>query len=199
MHHLLVLTIVGCLAVSTSGFLLSPSIYNVPHANHTICQSDSIDESNYPSSLNRIPYFSCVNDGHLTIFSCRTELSNAHTCPLNFPGTVGSKGFPNSPVVLHSGDKLINQDCTSQLKELCDGKTDCNFCWNMLPSMSAVGMKSYDFTKINPADQNMVVEFTCSNKRNSFRPFSNKRFHRNFHPTLQHPLRKLSYNRLQQL
>lgn len=48
-------------------------------------------------------------------------------------------------------------------------------------------------------DQALNVTFTCSTNRPKFRPFSNKRYSTKFSPSLSHPERKLSYNRLQEL
>lgn len=48
-------------------------------------------------------------------------------------------------------------------------------------------------------DQALNVTYTCDNARQKFRPFTNKRYDKKFSPSFRHPLRTLSYNRLNQL
>ena len=166
MQSLLVLTIVSCLAASASAFFLSPDIYNPPPANRTVCQSFAADSANVPTSANRIPYLSCANQGTLRINSCRLEVSNTTSCPLNYPGAAGTPGFPNSPRVIRPGiDTLINTDCTVQLTTLCNGQTDCSFEWRQLGNLQVMTVGVVGASNVDVRDQDAQVVFTCTDKR----------------------------------
>jgi hypothetical protein len=200
MHLLVTLAIVSCLALTSHAFLLSPSIYAVPHANKTICQSDAIDDTNIPgrNSPNPLPYMTCADNGLIKVFKCTHRLATSGMCVLNFPGM--DRAQPNSPRRLFSDESFENTDCTLTLKKLCDNKEgQCNFCHNMLAQPVIRDLSNGQTEFVDKQDLAFQVEFTCTSKRPAFRPFSNKRYSSKFHPTLNHPLRKMSYNRLQQL
>ncbi len=165
MQSLLVLTIVSCLAAYASAFFLSPDIYNPQPANRTICQSDAADLANAPTSANRIPYLSCSNQGHLKIASCRLLLTNSATCPLNFPGADGSRGFPVTARVLTGEEHLIGLDCTRELTDLCGSQTECSFQWSQLGTLR-VEANNGNISNVFTRQQGALVVYTCADKRN---------------------------------
>jgi len=205
MQSVLVLTIVGCMIASSSAFFLTPSIYNSPPANKTVCYFKPIDASAAPTSPNPKPYFGCVNQNRISIIKCTLQLSTPSSCPLQFSGTYQN----NAPVTCTAPNKLINTDCTAALKQLCDTQDQCVFRWGDLPNLGCLSPSSYDddnyshgtnvLKPVPNRSQEILVEYKCNQKRSAFRPFGNKRYSNKFHPNIANPLRKMSYNRLQQL
>jgi len=204
MNALLIVTLVACVCGPASALFVQPSVYGTPNADQHICFDNTI------SFDHSMSFFHCANEGVLHITKCTLELATRKTCPLSFTGT----NEENKPSTCSAPQYLGNSDCTHQLMELCNSHSECAFNWNQLPNLqcidpteltdaekakTAAEMLPLKLREISNIDQQIHVEYRCQNKRNQFRPFGNKRYDRKFSRNMAQPLRKLSYNRLQQL
>ena len=164
--HFILLTIILCLTASTSAFLLKPSVYSPPPANHTICQSDSKDQANAPAGPNHSPYLTCTSNGHLKITACRLLLTNQATCPLNYPGAQGSRNFPvRERALIDGAEILVGTDCTRELTDLCNGQSECSFQWALLGNLQIETVNGGAITPVFERQQGARVQYTCIDKR----------------------------------
>lgn len=191
-----IIAAVSCLFAYATGFQLAPSIYGVSNAQRDVCFNVPIEDSQLATSSSAPrPYFSCANEGKLRIISCENSPSTDQECPLNFIGA----NTVNQPAQCNSPSTLVNSNCTVALQTLCNGVTDCIFRYTQLPQLGCFNSQTSTTTNIVPIDSKIHVEFVCQIKRGHFRPFANKRYGQKFSRNLNHPLRKLSYNRMAQL
>jgi hypothetical protein len=118
MPCLLTLIIISYLSLTSSAFFLKPAIYNAKHTNKTICNSPLIDRNNQPDKRTNIPYLTCLQEGRIQVVACRLVLATPTTCLFSFPGNRIDPVYPNVPTTLGPNQKLINSDCTEQMKAL---------------------------------------------------------------------------------
>jgi hypothetical protein len=169
--------ILSSLLAGSQAFFLSPSVYNPPAANKHICQLYTTDEANNPKSTIHKPYFHCTDDAHLKIERANLITTTPNSCPLQYT-------YPN-PVQTCAG-KLINDDVTAILKNLCDTKTECIFQWEAFGQLKCNDLGHYnnDYTQtsgqynnqyaydkdniwiVDNNNQALNVTYVCEAKRN---------------------------------
>lgn len=193
MNALLNIYLITWMFASTSGLFIAPSIYSTPPAKKQVCFNQDISDSK------ELPFLECANEGLLKIHKCTLGLATPETCPLLFSGA----NFNNDLTECSSPKFLVRTDCTESLTNLCKSKTKCVFDWNELPNLQCIDNTATVAAQIavfiGNVDQQFTVEYKCENKRDSFRPFSNKRYSHKFSPSLANPYRRISNNRLARL
>jgi len=194
MKSLVIVSLIACMMTCASALFVRPSVYGIPSASKDVCFDSAV------STSNELSFLECANEGLLHIESCEFHLATIKECPLLFTGSTNGNNVPSQC----SAPKFTaNSDCTTALVNLCNTKTKCVFNWNQLPNLQCIDPAASALADarvdVPETDQYFTVKYRCQNKRNSFRPFGNKRYSFKFTRNMQNPLRKLSYNRLQQL
>jgi len=173
MRAVLLLAILSTMVALVYPYFLQPNILS-PHSSSkkVVCEA-------YPTK-NPNPYLQCVNDAIIKVSRAVLAPSTPKQCPLQYTD-------PSQRPV-----QCVSEiDVTEYVKELCDTKEDCFFYFSQLPSLTCDS--SPDFY------QGITVDYVCEPLRKRMRPFANKRYSPKFSRTINHPIRKLSYNHLMAL
>ena len=168
-----------------------PSILDAPRAERRICFSRAIENS--MTGPDQIAYLECVNDAVIKIESATLVLSSPDSCPLQYtnlanqaPPTCNSRNYANSNI-------------TTVINTLCNARQECFFTFSDFAPLICIENAPATMTNIPSRFQQINVNYRCNLPRRRFRPFSNKRYNMKFSRTINHPVRKMSYNRLMSL
>lgn len=163
-----------CLVAYAMSYFLAPSILGPRPAVKFVCES-------FPIARLNDPYLSCINDARLKISRALLMVATPEMCPLQY---VNGQTPPNCGF-----DGRHGIDVSNDLKLLCEGKQECFFFFGQLPELQGCDTSASYYQTLN-------VTYTCELPRTRFRPFSNRRYDSKFLATLNHPIRKMSYNHL---
>jgi len=213
-------TLMFCSLILLSSFVyyaycvfLTPSILEPPKANKIVCMDLRIEEAGLNGNQQGLftggqaPYLACINNAIIKVVAANLVLSVPQVCPLQFVNIVDTTRLPHCEPA-----NIINSDITDVFKSLCETKGECHFSFTQLPRLLCLtppenaNANQANVNANNPEITQLPLRFTavnvtygCQLPRRRFRPFSDKRYNLKFTRTINHPIRKMSYNRLMSL
>ncbi|CAF0757155.1 unnamed protein product [Brachionus calyciflorus] len=173
----------------TQSEFVVPSLLESKIVTRTFCQDSRMELKNNKLNHEKSPYLQCINKAHIKISSSELKLSDQKNCPFQY--------LKQSNPVNCTGPIFGNNDVTSVLKKMCDGKEKCSFNFDQLPILLCID-DNYDVFEM-PFEFTLIkVSYECVTPRRRMRPFTNRRYDHKFNARLTNPLKTLSFNKILQ-